>query len=75
MPSAHPPMGAGSLPPSNRKTTLKIIDTITGGILDTIPVTGTPNECAATPDGRYVGVPIRDGEQRGYRRYGAERRW
>jgi hypothetical protein len=25
-------------------------------------VTGKPNECAATPDGRYVGVPIRDGD-------------
>ncbi|HZU24117.1 MAG TPA: hypothetical protein VFA04_01260 [Bryobacteraceae bacterium] len=41
--------------------TLKSIDTATGRILDTIALTGSPNQCAATPDGRYVGVPIRDG--------------
>jgi hypothetical protein len=34
--------------------TLKTIETTTGEILDTIPMTGRPNECAATPDGRYV---------------------
>ena len=42
--------------------TLKTIETTTGEILDTIPMTGRPNECAATPDGRYVGVPIRDAD-------------
>jgi len=41
---------------------LKTIDTLTGRIVDTIALTGKPNECAATPDGRYVGVPIRDGD-------------
>jgi len=40
---------------------LKIIDTATGHILDAIKLTGRPNQCASTPDGHYVGVPIRDG--------------
>ena len=40
---------------------LKIVDARTGRILGAIPLTGRPNQCAATPDGRYVGVPIRDG--------------
>ena len=39
---------------------LKVIDTATNKVTDTIPLTGTPNQCAATPDGRFVGVPIRD---------------
>ena len=41
---------------------LKIVDARTGRILGAIPLTGRPNQCAATPDGRYVGVPIRDGD-------------
>jgi YVTN family beta-propeller protein len=41
---------------------LKIVDARTGRILAAIPLTGRPNQCAATPDGRYVGVPIRDGD-------------
>lgn len=40
---------------------LKIIDTTTDEITATIPLTGTPNQCASTPDGHYVDVPIRDG--------------
>jgi YVTN family beta-propeller protein len=40
---------------------LKIVDSKSGKILSVIPLTGRPNQCAATPDGRYVGVPIRDG--------------
>lgn len=40
---------------------LKTVDAETGAILSVIPLTGRPNQCAATPDGRYVGVPIRDG--------------
>lgn len=40
---------------------LKIIDIATGKILGIIQLTGRPNQCASTPDGRYVGVPIRDG--------------
>lgn len=41
--------------------TLKVIDTASHKVLDTIPLTGRPNQCASTPDGHYVGVPIRDG--------------
>ena len=41
---------------------LKVIDTATNKVTATIALTGTPNECAATPDGRFVGVPIRDGD-------------
>jgi YVTN family beta-propeller protein len=40
---------------------LKIVDARTGRILGAIPLTGRPNQCAATPNGRYVAVPIRDG--------------
>jgi YVTN family beta-propeller protein len=40
---------------------LKVIDTATNRAVDTIPLTGRPNQCASTPDGRFVGVPIRDG--------------
>jgi YVTN family beta-propeller protein len=41
---------------------LKTVDARTGRILGAIPLSGRPNQCAATPDGRYVGVPIRDGD-------------
>ena len=41
---------------------LKVIDTATNKVTATIALTGTPNQCAATPDGRFVGVPIRDGD-------------
>jgi YVTN family beta-propeller protein len=40
---------------------LKVVDARTGHILSTIPLTGDPNQCAATPNGHYVAVPIRDG--------------
>ncbi len=40
---------------------LKVVDARTGHILATIPLTGDPNQCAATPNGHYVAVPIRDG--------------
>ncbi len=39
---------------------LLIVDTTTNEITDTITVTGDPNQCASTPDGHYVAVPIRD---------------
>ncbi|HKE26426.1 MAG TPA: hypothetical protein VKB88_28925 [Bryobacteraceae bacterium] len=39
---------------------LKTIDARSGRILGAIPLSGRPNQCAATPDGHYVGVPIRD---------------
>jgi YVTN family beta-propeller protein len=38
---------------------LKVLDTATNEIVATIQLTGRPNQCAATPDGRYVAVPIR----------------
>ena len=40
---------------------LKVIDTAADKVIDTIPLTGMPNQCAVTPNGRFVGVPIRDG--------------
>jgi YVTN family beta-propeller protein len=39
---------------------LKIIDAASDKVVDTIPLTGRPNQCASTPDGRFVGVPIRN---------------
>lgn len=42
--------------------TLIISDTSTGKILGTVKLPGRPNECAVTPDGHYVTVPIRDGD-------------
>jgi YVTN family beta-propeller protein len=42
--------------------TLRIVDTTTGRTKATIKLTGRPNECAVTPDGKYVAVPIRDGD-------------
>ena len=40
---------------------LKTIDTATNAVVDSIALTGRPNQCASTPDGHYVAVPIRDG--------------
>jgi YVTN family beta-propeller protein len=40
--------------------TLRIVDTATNEITATIPLTGDPNQCAATPDGHFAIVPIRD---------------
>ena len=37
---------------------LKVIDTRTNTVTDTIALGGQPNECAATNDGRYVVVPL-----------------
>jgi YVTN family beta-propeller protein len=42
--------------------TLRFVDTTTGQTKATIKLSGRPNECAVTPDGRYVAVPIRDGD-------------
>jgi YVTN family beta-propeller protein len=42
--------------------TLRLVDTTTGQTKATIKLTGRPNECAVTPDGKYVAVPIRDGD-------------
>ena len=37
---------------------LKVIDTKTNMVTDTIALGGQPNECAATNDGHYVVVPL-----------------
>jgi len=37
---------------------LKVIDTRTNTVTDTIALGGQPNECAATTDGHYVVVPL-----------------
>jgi YVTN family beta-propeller protein len=37
---------------------LKVIDTKTNSVTDTIALPGQPNECAATLDGHYVVVPL-----------------
>ncbi len=41
---------------------LKVIDTRTNTVTDTIALGGQPNECAATGDGRYVVVPLLAGQ-------------
>lgn len=41
--------------------TLVTSDTATNKIIGTVKLPGKPNECAVTPDARYVTVPIRDG--------------
>ena len=41
---------------------LKVIDTATSEVTATIALPGVPNQCASTPDGHYVGVPIRSGD-------------
>lgn len=38
--------------------TLKVLDTKTNTITDSIDLPGRPNECAVTSDGRYVVVPL-----------------
>ena len=38
--------------------TLKVIDTKTNKVTDSIALPGQPNECAATTDGHYVVVPL-----------------
>src|SRR5262249_37093672 len=42
--------------------TLRIIDTATDQVVKSVKLSGLPNQCAATPDGRLVGVPIRGGD-------------
>lgn len=45
---------------SEGDNTLRIFDTSTGKLVSEIKLTGRPNQCAVTPDGKYVAVPIRD---------------
>ena len=42
--------------------TLRIIDTASEKLIGTVQLQGKPNQIAVTPDGKYVAVPIRDGE-------------
>ena len=42
--------------------TFKVIDTATNEVTATIALPGMPNQCASTPDGHYVAVPIRSGD-------------
>jgi YVTN family beta-propeller protein len=42
--------------------TLIISDTAANKIIGTVKLPGKPNQCAVTPDGHYVTVPIRDGD-------------
>jgi YVTN family beta-propeller protein len=42
--------------------TFKVVDTATNEVTATIALPGTPNQCASTPDGHFVGVPIRSGD-------------
>src|SRR5262249_28415093 len=42
--------------------TLLVFDTATDRPLRTVKLSGLPNQCAATPDGKFVGVPIRGGD-------------
>lgn len=41
---------------------LKSLDSSTGKVLGTLPLPGRPNQCAVTPNGRFVAVPIFDGD-------------
>jgi YVTN family beta-propeller protein len=41
---------------------LRIIDPATQTQIGVVKVSGKPNECAVTANGKYVAVPIRDGE-------------
>src|SRR5215831_5406331 len=38
--------------------TLRVVDTATNKVIAKISLTGRPNQCAVTPDGHYVAVPI-----------------
>ncbi len=40
----------------------KVVDTATNEVTQTIALPGLPNQCASTPDGHYVAVPIRSGD-------------
>jgi YVTN family beta-propeller protein len=43
--------------------TLRIVNTGTRQTVGTVQLSGRPNQVAVTPDGRYVVVPIRDGDK------------
>jgi YVTN family beta-propeller protein len=52
--------GARLFSTSESDNTLRIFATSTGKLISEIKLTGRPNQCAVTPDGRYVAIPIRD---------------
>lgn len=54
--------GARLFSTSESDNTLRIFDTSTNKLISEIKLTGRPNQCAVTPDGKYVAVPIRDGD-------------
>jgi YVTN family beta-propeller protein len=41
---------------------LKRLDSSSGKVLATVSFSGRPNQCAVTPNGKFVAVPIRDGD-------------
>jgi len=41
---------------------LKSLDAASGKVLSTLSLQGRPNQCAVTPNGKFVAVPIRDGD-------------
>ena len=45
---------------SEGDNTLRIFDTSAGKLVSAVKLTGRPNQCAVTPDGKYVAIPIRD---------------
>jgi YVTN family beta-propeller protein len=45
---------------SEGDNTLRVFDTSTGKLVSAIKLTGRPNQCAVTPDGKYVAIPIRE---------------
>lgn len=45
---------------SEGDNTLRIFDTSTGKLVSAVKLTGRPNQCAVTPDGKHVAIPIRD---------------
>lgn len=45
---------------SEGDNTLRVFDTSAGKLVSAIKLTGRPNQCAVTPDGKFVAIPIRD---------------
>ncbi len=45
---------------SEGDNTLRIFDTSTDKLVSAVKLTGRPNQCAVTPNGKYVAIPIRD---------------
>lgn len=41
---------------------LKALDAVSGKVLGTVALAGRPNQCAVTPDGKFLAVPIFDSD-------------